>query len=116
VLSHQLTELSMDLAALYVFDLRGVSVAPLASIGSAMFSQTIERLDGTTSSRPWALMTSVGAWANWPIAWGFSLETSAELAAFFLRRQSEAAMREGTAQPQSGSATYRIAAGLGYRY
>ena len=116
VIAHQLTEISMDLAALYVFDLRGVSIAPLASVGSAMFSQTIERLDGTTSARPWALMTSVGAWANWPLAWGFSVETSAELAAFFLRRQSEVALGNGASQPQSGSATYRIAMGLGYRY
>lgn len=116
VLSHQVTELSMDLAALYVFDLRGVSVAPLAAIGTAMFSQSIERLDGITNTRPWALMTSVGAWANWPLAAGVSLETSAELAAFFLRRQGSTVSGDTTAGPESGSATYRLSVGLGYRY
>lgn len=116
ILSHELTELSLDVAALYVFDLAGVSVAPLAALGSAMFSQTIERLDGSTTARPWALMTSVGAWANWPLAKGFSLETSAELAAFFVRRQSENNAAGVTSTPQSGSATYRVSVGLGYRY
>lgn len=116
IVSHQLTELSLDVAALYVFDLAGVSVAPLAAIGSALFSQTIERLDGSATARPWALMTSVGAWANWPLAKGFSLETSAELAAFFVRRQSEDTKAGVTSTPQSGSATYRVSLGLGYRY
>ena len=116
VISHELTELSMDVAALYVFDLGAVSIAPLAAVGAAMFSQTIERVSGATNTRPWALMTSVGAWANWPLVGGLALETSAELAAFFLRRQNEDVLGGATTGPQSGSATYRIAVGLGYRY
>lgn len=117
ILSHDLTEMGLDVAALYVFDLGWVSVAPLASVGTTMFSQTVTRTDGSDSVRPWALVTTVGAWASWPLAWGFSVETAAELAAFFLRRQADAsALTTTVSQPESGTPTYKLGLGIGYRY
>lgn len=117
VLSHRLTEFGFDLAALYVFDLGPVSVAPLAALGTTLFSQTVERTDGTRVARPLALVSSVGVWASWPLGLGVSLETSAELTAFFLRRQPDAQdLAPVASQPESGVPTYRLSLGLGYRY
>lgn len=117
VLSHELTEIGFDLAALYVIDLGFVSVAPLAAVGTTLFTQSVTRAEGTTSARPWALVTSLGAWASWPLAWGLSLETSAELTAFFLRRQEDSGgLDSASSRLESGVPTYRLSAGLGFRY
>jgi uncharacterized caspase-like protein len=119
--THTLRELSLELAALYVFDLGPVAVAPLVSLGWGFYHQRLEGgsncLDAICSTvrRPQGLITGVGGWAGWSLGRGFALESSLELANFYLSRQQD----KGALSPQgeiSGSLTYRAVLGLGYRY
>ena len=121
VLSHDLQEITAELAALYVFDMGPLAVAPLVSVGWGFFRHEIAT-DGLCQSppctevrSPQGLVTTVGGWAAWPIGRGFSLEATLELANFYLRRQESRSVIEGDA-PRSGVLTYRGGLGVGYRY
>jgi hypothetical protein len=121
VVSHELREITAEIAALYVFDLGPLAVAPLVSVGWGLFRHEIET-DGicatppcTEVRNPQGLVTTVGGWAAWPLGRGFSLEATLELANFYMRRQESRSVIEGDA-PRSGVLTYRGGLGLGYRY
>jgi hypothetical protein len=121
VLAHNLREITAELAALYVFDLGPLAVAPMVSVGWGFFRHEIET-DGLCASppcievrSPQGLVTTVGGWTAWPIGRGFSLEATLELANFYLRRQESRTLFEAEA-PRSGVLTYRGGLGLGYRY
>ena len=80
VISHELREITAEIAALYVFDLGPLAVAPLVSVGWGLFRHEIET-DGicaappcTEVRNPQGLVTTVGGWAAWPLGHGFSLE------------------------------------------
>lgn len=123
VRSHTLTELSVELTALYVIDLGRLSLAPLASVGTAFFWQTVDKAEGCllqagdcrTTRTPRALLTSVGAWVGVALGRGASLEASLELVSFYLGKQGGSGASDGTAA-RAGSLTYRAGLGLGYRY
>ena len=86
VLDHTLTEVTAELAGMYVFDVGPVSLAPVLSVGAAFYDQRVEFspnsrscVEGTcnVASRPLGLVTSVGGWFGWPLGYGFSLEATA---------------------------------------
>jgi hypothetical protein len=116
--SHDVSELTAELTALYVFDWQHLSIAPLISVGAGFLHQTIVRdnceSDCRTDVRPTALVTTVGVWLLAPLGRGFNLEGTAELANFYARRQ-ESATAAGSPQAL-GTLTYRLGLGLGYRY
>jgi hypothetical protein len=121
VLSHQIQEITGEIAALYVFDLGPLAVAPLVSVGWGLFRHEVET-EGTCATlpcsevrNPQGLVSTVGGWAAWPIGRGFLLEASLELANFYMRRQESRSLIEGDA-PRSGVLTYRGGLGVGYRY
>jgi hypothetical protein len=122
IATHTVTELSLELTAMYVLDAGRVSFAPLASIGSAFLWQRVDRGaacapgDACTYTRtPKALLTSVGAWVGLPLGGGASLEATLELVSYYLGKQSSPQDEAGAAA-RSGSLTYRAGLGLGYRY
>jgi hypothetical protein len=118
ILRHDVTELSAELTALYVFDWERLSVAPLVSVGAGFLHQSITRDNCDsgcrTDVRPTALVTTVGAWLLAPLGRGFNLEGTVELANFYARRQ-EVAVAGASAQTL-GTLTYRLGLGVGYRY
>jgi hypothetical protein len=116
--SHQLSEVSAELTALYVFDFERFSVAPLVSVGAGFLHQTITPDSCTTAqcrtvARPTALITTVGGWLLVPLGRGFALEGTLELANFYARYLQE---NEQGRPPLFGALTYRAGVGLGYRY
>jgi hypothetical protein len=121
VTSHDLTQLSLELSALYVFDWNRLSIAPLVSVGWGMLHHRV-RHDETCMGeacridvRPNALITSVGTWLLFPLGRGFALEGTVELANFYSRRQQDPTKLDSRA-PRLGVLTYRTSLGLGYRY
>ena len=121
VRSHTLREVTAELAALYVFDIGRLALAPMLSAGWGLYRQELELAEGCgmTScrqvSRPQGLITTVGAWSAFALGAGFTLEASVELANFYLRRQGSTGTIEDTA-PRVGTLTYRGGLGIGYRY
>jgi Caspase domain len=119
---HDVTELSAELTALYVFDFAHLSVAPLVSLGAAFLHQRLTRTGcgageecPTIEARPTALLTTVGVWVLAPLGRGFALEATGELANFYARRQRDTHVPE-TDPPPLGALTYRAGLALGYRY
>ncbi len=121
VKSHTLDEVNLELSALYVFDIGRISLAPMVSVGSGFFSQVVEQQTCeptgrcTTRARPVGLITTVGAWGSWPLGRGFTVEATAEIANYFLRRQKET-QDLATDAERLGALTWRGGLGLGYRY
>jgi hypothetical protein len=121
ITSHELTQLSLELSALYVFDLDRLSIAPLVSVGWGLLHHTVQHGDGCVGDgcridvHPNALITSVGTWLLLPLARGFTVEGTLELANFYSRRQQELTKVDFGA-PRLGVLTYRTSLGLGYRY
>jgi hypothetical protein len=121
VTSHELTQLSAELTALYVFDWNRLSIAPLISVGWGMLHHHVERAEGCaagecrTDVRPNALITTVGTWLLFPLGRGFALEGTVELANFYSRRQEDP-QKVIPDSPRLGVLTYRTSLGLGYRY
>jgi hypothetical protein len=120
VVSHQVTELSLELTALYVFDWDRVSLAPLVSVGWGRLHHEVTRAgcagEGCViDARPNALITSVGGWGMYPLGRGFTVEAILELANFYSRRQQSSEVFELDA-PRLGKLTYRAGLGVGYRY
>jgi hypothetical protein len=119
--SHTLREITAELSALYVFDLGSFAVAPLVSAGWAVFRHEVTNSGVCQAppcnqvSVPQGLLTTVGAWAAYPLGRGFSLEATGELASFYLRRQESRNGIDPKAS-RSGVLTYRAGLGLGYRY
>ncbi|HEY0715879.1 MAG TPA: caspase family protein [Polyangia bacterium] len=119
--SHTLREITAEVSALYVFDLGPLAVAPLVSAGWAVFRHEVSNAGVcqappcTETSVPQGLLTTVGAWGSYPLGRGFSLESTVELANFYLRRQESRSGIEPRAS-RSGVLTYRAGLGLGYRY
>jgi hypothetical protein len=109
---NRLTELSAELAALYVLDFGRLSVAPLLSVGAAFLSQEFITGGTPTTRNPVALVTTVGLWSAVPVGRGFSVEANAELATFYLGRQDAV----GGTDLRTGTVTYRLGLGIGYRY
>jgi hypothetical protein len=121
VASHDLTQLSAELTALYVFDWNHLSIAPLVSVGWGMLHHRVQYSGSCVGEgcridvRPNALITTVGAWVLFPLGRGFALEGTVELANFFSRRQQE--LKEiNFGAPRLGIQTYRTSLGIGYRY
>jgi hypothetical protein len=116
IASHELSQFSAELSALYVFDLGRLSVAPLVSVGWGRLHHHVTSsagcVDGcTTDVHPNALITTAGTWLLWPIGRGFSVEATLELANLYSRRLQIADKIEFL-----GSLTYRTGLGIGYRY
>ncbi len=114
VTRHTLSELGLEVAGLYIFDVGRLSLAPMASVGWSVFRQTLE-LPDVQITRPQALVTALGAWGAWPIGRGFTLEGSIELVNFYLRHQESRNGIEANA-PRLGTLTYRSTLGLAYKY
>jgi Caspase domain len=121
VVSHSLQEITTELAALYVFDLGPLAVAPMVSVGWGFFRHEIETAGACLNPpcmeirNPQGLVTTVGSWVAWPIGRGFALEATLELANFYLRRQ-ESRTEVNPNASRSGVLTYRGGLGIGYRY
>jgi hypothetical protein len=121
VSSHQITEWTAELTALYVFDWDKFSIAPLVSVGAGFFHQQVTLGPECTvepcrfDAYPKALITTVGGWALYPLGRGFALEATLELANFYARRQEGVQTFDARA-PRLGVLTYRAGVGLGYRY
>jgi hypothetical protein len=121
VTSHDLTQLSVELSALYVFDWNRLSIAPLVSVGWGLLHHRV-RHDASCAGegcridvRPNALITTVGTWLLFPLGRGFAVEGTVELANFYSRRQQDPTKLDSQA-PRLGVLTYRTSLGLGYRY
>jgi hypothetical protein len=123
VASHDVTELSLELTALYVFDWDWVSLAPLVSVGWGRLHHQVV-LAGCSaggpncnfSARPNALITTVGGWAMVPLGRGFTLDAMLELANFYAKRQADPERTFDLDSPRFGKLTYRAGVGIGYRY
>ena len=118
---HDLSQLSAELTALYVFDWNHLSIAPLVSVGWGLLHHTVQYTGSCLGDscrldvRPNALITTVGAWLLFPLGRGFALEGTLELANFYSRRQQELKDVNFSA-PRLGVQTYRASLGIGYRY
>jgi hypothetical protein len=117
---HELSELTAELTALYVFDFEHLSIAPLVSVGASFLRQRItpsgcKDLTCRVEAHPTALMTTVGAWVLAPLGRGFALEATLELANFYARRQQNTEEVDPQS-PRLGALTYRAGLGVGYRY
>ncbi len=114
---NQLSEMTVEVAGLHVFDLGRVSVAPLVSIGWGVIQQRIDcvRPECSGHARPQALVSTLGVLGSVPLGRGFSVEMSVEAANFYLPRQQKRDGFEGQSQI-GGTLTYRAGLGLGWRY
>jgi Caspase domain len=115
VLSHTVDEATFDVAVSHAFDFGFVSLAPHAALGAAWLFQEVRLQSGTVQNRPVALFSSLGMQFTVPIGEGFAVESSSELATFQMSRQDGTRAPE-TATIRSGTITYRLGLGLGYRY
>jgi hypothetical protein len=119
VVSHTLREITAELAAMYVFDLGPLAVAPMISAGWGFFRHDVQTNCLASPCRvvrsPQGLVTTVGSWAAFPLGRGFLLEGSLELANFYLQRQESRSVLEANAA-RAGVLTYRGGLGIGYRY
>jgi hypothetical protein len=121
VVSHDVTQLSAELTALYVFDWNRLSIAPLISVGWGMLHHRVQHGPDCAGPacridvRPNALITTVGTWLLFPLGRGFAVEGTLELANFYSRRQQEL-QRINFGAPRLGALTYRTSLGVGYRY
>ena len=120
VRSHSLREITAELAALYVFDIGRLALAPMLSAGWGHYQQRLDLATCTPTtcqevSNPQGLITTVGGWSAFALGGGFTIEASLELAIFYLRRQSGTGSPDASA-PRTGTLTYRTGLGIGYRY
>jgi hypothetical protein len=121
VISHDVSQLSAELTALYVFDWNRLSIAPLVSVGWGMLHHRVRHDASCTGEgcridvRPNALITTVGTWLLFPLGRGFTIEGTLELANFYSKRQQEL-QSVNFGAPRLGVLTYRTSLGIGYRY
>lgn len=115
VLSHTVDEATFDVAVSHAFDFGFVSLAPHVALGATWLFQEVRLQSGTVQNRPVALFSSIGMQVTVPIGEGFAVESSTELATFQMSRQDNTRTPE-TAAIRSGTITYRLGLGLGYRY
>jgi len=115
VRAHQISEFGAELAGRYVLDFGPISMAPQVSVGVNWLHQQITFDASSQDSRPVALVSALGGHLSWPFGYGLSVEGLAELATFYLPRQTDTT-QTGESALRTGTVTYRVGLGVGYRY
>lgn len=121
--SHDLTELSLEVLALYAFDVADwIAVGPLMAVGGAQLWQRIEQAPGcleacVATRTPRAFLLSAGVWAALSLSRRLALEGRLEAANYTFNRQADTATSGALAPTwRAGTLTWRAGIGLGFRY